>query len=229
MNDIPRDIPHDWIIYSCNVGSFVYNLNTENSDKDIIVIFKTPLNQLISLIPHPDNIVLTNPDRQYFDLKKYLLLLSKSNPNVLETLYVAPEFIFYKNFSMDILLKQRDMFLSKQFYSSVIGSVKSALRYIYASDKEDSLFYKRMMHAIRLLYTGINLFSTNQYQITFTGEVQKFLIDVRQGKYSFSYLIEKINDLSDELDYHYHNNKTLPEKINISKVDILYKNLYNIE
>ncbi|MBO9661084.1 MAG: nucleotidyltransferase domain-containing protein, partial [Chitinophagaceae bacterium] len=79
VDDIKRN---GWLIFEAITGSRSYGLDTASSDTDIRGIFVLPKELFYSLeyIPQVSN--ETN-DIVYFELGRFLELLSKSNPNIL--------------------------------------------------------------------------------------------------------------------------------------------------
>ena len=59
---------------------------------------------------------------------------------------------------------------------------------------------KNMMHTFRLLYSGLNIMRNGEPLVRFSGAKLKELIAIRQGKFRYEELIEKAQNLSNELD-----------------------------
>lgn len=74
------------IIFECLSGSHAYGLQTEHSDIDIKGVFILPENQFFSL-GYVEQISDEKNDIVYYELKRFMELLSKNNPNILELLY----------------------------------------------------------------------------------------------------------------------------------------------
>ncbi len=98
------------IILECISGSKAYGLDTPTSDTDIKGVFLLPKSDFYGLnyIPQVNN--ETN-DIVYYELGRFMELLSVNNPNILELLNTPPSSILYKHPFLDIIQPQD--FLSK--------------------------------------------------------------------------------------------------------------------
>lgn len=120
-----------WLIYETLRGSQVYNTHTQYSDKDYFGIFILPLEYLLAnkYIPQVED---KKGDTVYYEIGRYLELLKKSNPSILESLFISEEHVLYKNPLMDIILEHKDKFITKECKKSVLGysvaQIKAATR-----------------------------------------------------------------------------------------------------
>ena len=91
----------DWVkengllIFEAVVGSKAYGLATTQSDTDVRGVFILPKNIYYSLEYTPQVSNETN-DIMYYELKRFMELLAKNNPNILELLNVPKQFILQK-------------------------------------------------------------------------------------------------------------------------------------
>lgn len=99
------------IIFECIAGSRAYGLDTPQSDTDIRGVFILPEDDFYSL-NYVDQINNETNDIVYYELKKFMELCLKNNPNILELLSVPEECILYKHPLFDTI--KTDYFLSKQ-------------------------------------------------------------------------------------------------------------------
>ncbi|NDI97863.1 nucleotidyltransferase [Flavobacterium sp. LaA7.5] len=99
------------IIFECIAGSRAYGLDTPQSDTDIRGVFILPKNDFYSL-NYVDQVNNETNDIVYYELKKFMELCLKNNPNILELLNVPEECILYKDPLFDKI--KTDYFLSKQ-------------------------------------------------------------------------------------------------------------------
>lgn len=99
------------IIFECISGSRAYGLDTETSDTDIRGVFVLPKEMFYSL-DYIGQINNETNDIVYYELRKFIELCAKNNPNILELLNVPSACILYKNPVFDNI--KLDMFLSKQ-------------------------------------------------------------------------------------------------------------------
>jgi hypothetical protein len=99
------------ILLECISGSRAYGLNTPTSDTDIKGVFLLPKSDFYGLNYIPQINDKTN-DTVYYELGRFMELLSLSNPNILELLNTPDEFVLYKHpflgqiQAKDILSKQ---------------------------------------------------------------------------------------------------------------------------
>lgn len=101
-------------IFEVVSGSHAYGLNTPESDVDTRGLFIKPLKESLSLFMQESQISDITQDSQFYDIRKYLVLLEKQNPSILELLWIPERHILYKHPVMDILISKRaDLISSK--------------------------------------------------------------------------------------------------------------------
>jgi hypothetical protein len=115
------------ILMECISGSRAYNLDTPLSDTDIKGVFYLPKDMFLGLEYIPQISNETN-DVVFYELGRYVELLLKNNPNILELLVTPTHCILYKNPILDVLTPE--MFLSKlckeTFANYAISQIKKA-------------------------------------------------------------------------------------------------------
>ncbi len=113
------------IIYECLSGSRAYGLDLPESDTDIKGVFILPEDDFYKLdyIPQINN--ETN-DIVYYELKRFIELCYKNNPNILEMLYTSENDIFYRHPVFDKLLKVN--FLTKKCEKTFAGYANSQIK-----------------------------------------------------------------------------------------------------
>jgi uncharacterized protein len=116
-----------WLIFEAVTGSRAYGLATENSDTDIRGVFVLPKEYYYSLEYTPQVSNATN-DIVYYELRRFLELLERNNPNILELLNIPETFILQRHELMDQLLPR--LFLSrlceKSFANYAFTQIKKA-------------------------------------------------------------------------------------------------------
>ena len=99
------------IIFKAKVGSHAYGTNVEGSDEDFKGVYiQDPEDVLINGYREQVNV---NKDETYYELRRFVELCCTGNPTMLELLYSPQDCIIYKDSVFDILLENRDKFLSK--------------------------------------------------------------------------------------------------------------------
>jgi predicted nucleotidyltransferase len=106
-------------------GSRAFGLATENSDTDIRGVYYLPKEDFFGLNYIPQISNETN-DITYYEIGRFVELLQKNNPNILEILASPEDSILYKNPLMD-LLKAKD-FLSKLCKDTFAGYAVSQIK-----------------------------------------------------------------------------------------------------
>lgn len=114
------------LIFKGIIGSHSYGLATEASDVDYTGVYIQDENDILS-----DNyveIVQVNADEKYFELRKFLELVSVANPNALELLYLPEDCIVACEPEFYYLMHIRDKFLTKKCGATFSGYAKTQLR-----------------------------------------------------------------------------------------------------
>jgi hypothetical protein len=124
------------IIFECISGSRAYGLATATSDTDIRGVYIAPKDQFYGL-QHEEQINNETNDIVYYELRKFIDLLSRNNPNILEMLQMPAECILYKHPLFDEI-KLAD-FLSK-------NCEKSFVQYAYTQIKKARGLNKKIVN-----------------------------------------------------------------------------------
>ncbi|MEK6477095.1 nucleotidyltransferase domain-containing protein [Catalinimonas sp. 4WD22] len=98
------------LLLECISGSKAYGLATAESDTDIRGVFYLSKEQFYGMnyIPQLSN---ESNDIVYYELGKFVELLAKNNPNILELLNTPEDCILYKHFLMEEI--REELFLSR--------------------------------------------------------------------------------------------------------------------
>jgi hypothetical protein len=113
------------ILLDCVSGSMAYNLNVAGSDVDKKGIFIMPRKQLYGF-EQQDQIANATNDEVYFEIGRFLELLTKNNPNILELLSTPKEHVLFRHPLMN-LIKPED-FLSKLCLDTFAGYAQTQVR-----------------------------------------------------------------------------------------------------
>jgi hypothetical protein len=122
-----KDLQSDpnFLLYGCITGSRAYGTDLPTSDTDIRGVFVLPKAEFYGLHYTPQVADNTN-DTVYYELGRYVDLLAKNNPNMLELLATPPDCIRYRHPIMDQLTPE--LFLSKKCKDTFGGYAYSQIK-----------------------------------------------------------------------------------------------------
>lgn len=125
MIDINFLKEHKCIIFEAISGSVAYGLNHKDSDVDIRGVFVLPKG-LYYGFSYVDQVNDATNDTVYYELGKFMRLLAKSNPTILEVLNTPEQFINTRS----VLFPEIDMgrILSKQCFSTFANYAYSQVK-----------------------------------------------------------------------------------------------------
>ena len=152
------------IIYECISGSKAYNLDLPTSDTDIKGVFVLPKKMFYGLNYIPQ---ISNPtnDIVYYELGRFIDLLKKNNPNILELLATPKDKILIKHEVMDLIKpeyflskKCKDTFggyaftqvkkargLNKKIVNPIAKEKKTILDFCYVLEKQGAVALKKWL------------------------------------------------------------------------------------
>jgi len=113
------------ILLDCISGSTAYHLNVQGSDIDKKGIFIMPQKQLYGF-DQQQQIANESNDEVYFEIGRFLELLTKNNPNILELLSTPKEHVLFRHPLME-LIRPED-FLSKLCQDTFAGYAQTQIR-----------------------------------------------------------------------------------------------------
>jgi predicted nucleotidyltransferase len=109
-------------------GSHAYGTNTPDSDVDLRGIFVLPPEAHVSIIQAPKQVNDELNDITFYELKRYIELASDCNPNIIELLWTPQDCIKKVTPAMQLLIDNRDMFISKKAYHTFSGYAHSQIK-----------------------------------------------------------------------------------------------------
>ena len=116
------------LLYEYVRGSHLYGLNNEYSDIDTSGVYACTENELFGCYGYKAQVSDSKHDNTWFEIGELVRLLLKSNPTVLESLFIPADKIIGKvDQLMQPLLDQRDQFISKQCFNPFFGYAKSQI------------------------------------------------------------------------------------------------------
>ena len=168
-----------YVIYRCVVGSRAYGLDREGSDIDRRGIYLPPAELEWSIFGIPEQIESHETEECYWELKKFLVLALKANPNILECLFTP--MIEQSSEIADVIRRKRHIFLSKLVYQTYNGYVMSQFKKLEQDLRATGeVKWKHAMHLIRLLLQGISVLTEAHVPVRVSGH-RETLLAVRDG------------------------------------------------
>lgn len=110
-------------------GSQAYGTNLPTSDTDYAGVYIQDINDIMGF-SYKEQINDEKNDTVFYEIKRFLELLSSNNPTILELLNTPEDCIIYKDNIFDIILDNKDKFItkscSKSFGGYAIQQIKKA-------------------------------------------------------------------------------------------------------
>lgn len=153
---------HNLLIYSYLRGSMMYGTNTPESDRDEGGVYLAPAEQLIGLgLDYQSEIHNETNDIMWYELNKFMNLLLKSNPTVLEALYADGDCVLYEHPIMTRIKEQRDLFLTKKCFNSFGAYAVEQIRKCRGLNKKIVNPVTKRLEPLDFVYTFYNQGSSN--------------------------------------------------------------------
>jgi predicted nucleotidyltransferase len=218
-------------------GTFIPNSNPNSvDDKDIIGIAIPPKNYFFSLQNFEQFEKIEGIwDVLIYDFRKFVRLLVKSNPNVMQVLWTPPELFIKRTDAFEVLYRNRELFANKGIYKAFCGYSHAQLQkmehmvyqgYMGQKRKElvDKYGYdcKNAQHLIRLLRQGIEFLNTGE--LTVQRPDAQELIDIKTGKWSIEKVKKVAEKLFTDLQTAYEQS-TLPDSPDIEQINCLVEQI----
>ena len=108
------------IIFEGIVGSQAYDIATPTSDVDIKGVFIQDLDDILGF-GYVEQVNDSKNDTTFYEIKRFLELISQNNPNILELLNLPEDCIVYKDPIFDLVLSEKERFISKACRNSFGG------------------------------------------------------------------------------------------------------------
>jgi uncharacterized protein len=122
-------------IFSCIVGSQAYGTNLPTSDTDIKGVYMEKLDNILGLNTYTEQLNV-NKDNVSYELGRFIGLLATANPTVLELLYSPEDMVSFKDPIFDMLIANRDRFLTKKCRMSFGGYAVAQIKKARGLDKK---------------------------------------------------------------------------------------------
>ena len=177
------------VIYRCVVGSRAYGLDHKDSDTDQRGIYLPPAEMQWSLYGVPEQLENDETQECYWELRKFLILALKANPNILECLY-TPLVEMVTPLAQE-LLEMRSIFLSQLIYQTYNGYVMSQFKKLEQDLRnQGAIKWKHAMHLIRLLMSGVKTLMEGVVPVRVEDQ-RELLLAIRRGDVPW----EEVNSL----------------------------------
>jgi len=109
------------IFFETVAGSHAYGTSTPKSDEDIRGFYALPESAFSALKHPPAQIGDEKHDTVYYNTKRAFELLMTANPNMIELLWMPEDCIRVMTPPMEMLMANRDVFISKKCYHTHSG------------------------------------------------------------------------------------------------------------
>jgi hypothetical protein len=171
----------DHVVYRCVTGSQAYGLAGEGSDVDRRGFYLPPADLQWSLYGVPEQLENDETQEVYWEIRKYLTMALKADPNVLESLY-TPLVETCAPIAAE-LRENRARLLSRLMYKTYNGYTLSQFRKLEQDLRTTGqLKWKHAMHLIRLLLSGIAALETGEIAVRVADEHRERLLAIRRGE-----------------------------------------------
>ena len=116
------------LLYEYIRGSHLYGLNNEFSDIDTSGVFVCTSDELFGCFGYQPQVSDARHDNTWFEIGELVRLLLKSNPTMLECLFVPMDKVIGEIHPlMQMILDHRDQFVTKQCFNPFFGYAKSQI------------------------------------------------------------------------------------------------------
>ncbi|MBP6430375.1 MAG: nucleotidyltransferase domain-containing protein [Ferruginibacter sp.] len=122
-----------WLVFEVITGSKSYGLNTPSSDTDIKGVFILPQHMYYGL-QYVEQVNNETNDIVYYELRRFIELLLKNNPNILEMLNVPDSCVLSKHPIMNDV--KPELFLSKLCEQTFANYAYTQIKKAYGLEKK---------------------------------------------------------------------------------------------
>lgn len=231
------------LIFKAITGSKLYGTDTPKSDADYVGVFIPDKEYVLGMKTCEQVEFKTNPsdsghrntkddvDMTLYSLPKFIKLCSQNNPNILELLFVDQKHILVTTPYWQEILANRNLFVSKKVQHTFLGYAHSQKQKILTKVPEGSRVeyiqkfgydVKFASHLIRLLVEGLELL--NDGQLTFPLMMNRYIRDVKEGKFPLEQVLAKADEL-ESLVLQSSVSSKLPYSADYEKLSLLQMNL----
>lgn len=188
-------------------------------DKDILGVCFGPMDSYIGLGKFEQKEAFIGEwDCVTYEIRKFIRLLMKMNPNVLSLLWIKPEHYIYISPAGQLLLDNRNLFVCREAYRSFTGYAYHQLNRMtkgvcqgYMGEKRKRLVEKygydtkNASHLIRLLRTGIEFLKDGELHVHRHDASQ--LLAIKHGEWTLEKVKREAEDLFKRAETAYQESK----------------------
>ncbi len=225
--DVPKEVLVDNLILLGYRGSIAHNMYIPSTDPisvddiDIMGVFLAPEDFYIGLSQsrsvNPQTVEIKKEidgiiwDCVYYELRHFIKMLLKGNPNVLGMLWLNNNHYIKITAFGRMLLERKDSFVTRNVYHSFVGYANDQLKKMtscstkgYMGKKRKKLVekygydIKNAAHLIRLLTMGIEFLESGYLTVYRNPEKHasdKHLMDIKKGRWA----LESVKNEAEEL------------------------------
>jgi hypothetical protein len=137
LNLIEQKSPGARPLYLVIRGSHAYGTNIESSDTDYAGVFIQSMDDIFGF-NYKEQINDDKNDTVIYEVRRFLQLLASNNPTVLELLNTPEDCVIYKDPIFDLILNDRDKFITKVCAKSFGGYAKQQISKAKGQDKKQN-------------------------------------------------------------------------------------------
>lgn len=217
----------------CMHGSHAYGTSRPDSDIDIRGIAIPPPEYFLGFLQNFEQAQWKDPDAVIFDIRKFMKLAMDNNPNALELLFVDESSYLIVHPLMREIIKNRDMFVSRNVKYRYSGYAMAQLQKLKRSQEREpdrtnpvraeliekfGYDTKDAMHVVRLLRMGLEIIRGEGVKVKRPDAEE--LLAIRDGKWKLSDLLAYSESMHADLDILYEKSPLpmSPDKVKIDKL-----------
>jgi predicted nucleotidyltransferase len=234
------------LILLSEVGSRLHGTNIGGDDQDLKGVFIDPPEVMVGTrdialyeyrtvavgVPSGENDI----DLSVFGLAKWIRLILNGNPTDLLPLFAPADRVYYINWAGRELRDNVHLFLAKDHAKKFLGYLNSQRQHLTGVTAprvnrptlvaQYGFDVKYASTALRIAIQGSQLMRNGALQLPMAAHERRYLIDVRQGRYTLSEVLKKLGDLEAELMDVATYSTVLPAKIDYDYVDNWLVDIY---
>lgn len=176
-------------------GSHAYGTNIDGSDLDIRGVALNSKEDLLGLGEF-EHYVDTQTDTTIYSFNKAVKLMCSGNPNMLEPLGNADELVISYNPMTQLLMDNKNLFLSKRVIYSFGGFAGKLIQKSDTLDKDpiyhnSKKMHKTVMNAVRVYLMLFDILEKGEIK-TYRDNDHNFLTQLRNGEYDYKEIRQQL-------------------------------------